>query len=168
MSSLVDFTLPRLTRDELDNLVLRTGNTIAKIGYTSTTAGQVDDQHDWSFKWVNRKGMGNHGSLVAIPKSGRARKIWRKAILNRVANLTTPEFAKAYTTASKGVQYSLEERVITFVYEHGHMLISSDLPVSWGQAENKFGKETINKAREQGLSFWRLLAATKVATKLYL
>lgn len=164
---MTDFTLAPMGRVELDKLIIDTGNAIASIGYSSTTAGPVKDQYDWSFRWIDRRGMGNHGTLIAVPKSSRAKGVWRQAMLHKVAKLTEDDFAKKYLPATKGVPCSLEDKVIDFVYEHGHMLITSEPPVSWRQIKLNLGEEVVDLAKEKGLSFWRLKAAIEVSNKLY-
>lgn len=164
---MTDFTLAPMGRVELDQLIIDTGNAIASIRYGRTTAGPVKDQYDWSFRWINKRGMDNHGTLIAVPKSARAKGVWRQAMFNKVANLTTPDFAEVYMPVTKGVPCSLEDRVVRFVYEHGHILITSEPPVSWGQIGGNLGKEVIDLAKEKGLSFWRLKAAIEVSNKLY-
>ena len=158
MTNFTDFTL-NMSVEEIDRNVLQTGGYLASIAQGYTLRSEVPDVGDWSFKWINTQGCGNHGTLIAIPRSKRTADIIRKGKVNRVKELCgDQDFAELYTTLSKGVQYSLEAKVIVVVYKH-HLQLAGLNPNSWREAEASLGEEVINKIKERGLSFWRLQAA---------
>lgn len=158
MTNFTDFTL-NYGVDEIDRRVLETGGYLTSISQGYTLRSEVPNVGDWSFKWINTQGCGNHGTLIAIPKSKRTADIVRKGRINAIHKLCgDQDFAELYTDLSKGVQYSLEAKVTVVVYKH-HLQLAGLNPASWREAEASLGEEMIKEIKERGLSFWRLQAA---------
>lgn len=64
---------------ELDDAALRNGGVLCSIGYgyAVTEWSRVTERGGWRLRWVDRRGMGNHGTAVLIPTDSRTRALWR-------------------------------------------------------------------------------------------
>ena len=88
----VDGGFSSATTEELNRIALERAGHLVSIGYGYATRGKIETRVDgWSAKWINRGGMGNHGSLVlagttpltrAIRREGTVRE-WMRAGLSR-------------------------------------------------------------------------------------
>ena len=87
-----------MTVDELDRVALEKGGVLGGIGYGYATLGNIEPKGDWSAQWVNRQGMGNHGTLVLVPLSPRTRALRRRGIIQKwmEAGLTKEQAEKLY------------------------------------------------------------------------
>lgn len=66
------------TASALDDAALRNGGVLTSIGYGYTTsASETRIAHGWRIRWIDRRGMGNHGTAVLLPTDARTRAIWR-------------------------------------------------------------------------------------------
>ena len=67
------------TAEELDQIALD-GGLVKRIAYGYTLRGEVDTDlpGGWSARWVDTRGMGNHGDLVLVPTDPRTRAIARE------------------------------------------------------------------------------------------
>lgn len=77
---------------DLDEAALRNGGILTSLGYgygcpahTSDTCG------GWRLKWIDRRGMGNHGTAVLIPTDSRTRAIWRDGQMCMFRRAGVPE-----------------------------------------------------------------------------
>lgn len=158
MSSFTDFTLNK-TVDEIDARVLQTGGKVTAIAQGYTLRCEVPRIGDWTFIWVDTRGEGNRGVLVATPTNKRTADIVRQGRINAIEECVKDvEFAELYTSLSRGVKYALEERVIMVVYNY-HLQLAGLNPASWREAEASLGEEIIKEIKERSLSFWRLQTA---------
>lgn len=104
------------SKQDLDNIALLQAGVVGSIGYGAQTHGSIKDAHGYGFRWVNRKGMGNHGMLVLIAKNAEAANNLR---LGRVAKIMADHGVSSTTAvalfdAAKGVKYGMEDSVIAY------------------------------------------------------
>jgi len=103
------------TREELDSAA-ETGRPLRAIGYGFETNDETPEpQHGWRFQWINKRGMGNHGSLVLIPTDARTRSIHRRGRLARLREIL-PSVSEAgldlLDRAARGQQHCHEPDVL--------------------------------------------------------
>lgn len=101
---------------ELDAIALR-GGVVGSIGYGYTTRGETPaDRHGYGFTWIDKRGMGNHGALVLVPRSQRAAEFIRQgkvALFMRDFGLDYQTADRLYS-ATRGVQRGLEHDVLAY------------------------------------------------------
>ena len=63
---------------ELDEAALRHGGILCSVGYGYGCPERTDTVYGgWRLKWIDRRGMGNHGTAVLIPTDARTRALYR-------------------------------------------------------------------------------------------
>jgi hypothetical protein len=78
----IDGGFSSATTEELNRIALECGGHLVSIGYGYATRGKIENRVDgWSAKWINRGGMGNHGSLVLVGTTPLTRAFRREAAL---------------------------------------------------------------------------------------
>jgi hypothetical protein len=70
---------PDITADELDKIAVEQRGLVMSIGYGHACRGELPDElHGYRPRWIDRRGMGNHGSLVLTAVSEHAREMLRR------------------------------------------------------------------------------------------
>jgi hypothetical protein len=157
------FGVEDMSRDDLDKIALR-GGKIGSIGYGyAQWREEPAPRYGYGFRWINTKGVGNHGDLILVPRSPRAAEFLRTG---RVEELMR-EFgisrilATRLDDARKGVKFGKESAVVKTVLEGTH--------VNWGSFPG-VGAGAARWARRwgiEGLSCPRLGAAALIGQRLY-
>ena len=103
------------TREELDSAA-EAGRPLCAVGYGFACTDQTPEpQHGWRFRWINRRGMGNHGCLVLLPTDSRTWAIHRRGRLARLRELL-PEVSEAgldlLDQAARGQEHGSEPAVL--------------------------------------------------------
>jgi hypothetical protein len=63
---------------ELDEAALRHGGILCSVGYGFGCPEHTDTVYGgWRLRWIDRRGMGNHGTAVLIPTDARTRALYR-------------------------------------------------------------------------------------------
>jgi len=114
-----DFGVSQMDRDTLDRIALN-GGTLGAIGYSyATNSVTPPPRHGYGFAWIDRRGMGNHGRLVLVPRSDRAAEYLRQGkvkIFMEDYDLSYQE-ADALYSATQGVERGLESAVLDYAIE---------------------------------------------------
>lgn len=84
------------------------GTPIYSIGYGYTCSGAVPPKGGWKFKWVNTRGMGNHGQLVVVPGDKRTYKIYQAGMFWRAVEAgMTDTHASRWAASKAGRKHEL-------------------------------------------------------------
>lgn len=82
-----DKGVSNMTAAELDQIALEKGGVVGSIGYGYAVPGEVGElPGGWSARWVDSRGMGNHGTLILMPVTDRARAIAREGKIRAFQN----------------------------------------------------------------------------------
>jgi hypothetical protein len=86
MGDFYDITIPdSITRDECDRIAVEHCGVVRSIGYGYACSGTLPERvHDYVPRWVDKRGMGNHGSLVLTAGSPRSRELLRQGWVRRL------------------------------------------------------------------------------------
>lgn len=98
MSSFTDVKIENLSVKECDTIALNGGRLTHCYGYGYSRPRGSDLNLEYATKVVNKKGMGNHGFIILVGKTLRARKLIRIGKINLLLEL--------------GVRYCIAEAAI--------------------------------------------------------
>lgn len=113
----------RYPRDVLDGYAAR-GGVVTAIGYGYGCNNETPQpQHGYSFRWVGKCGMGNHGWLVLVGETPRTRELLHRGRVTATArDLGVDEAtAVALTRAAAGIQYGHERLVLRAALALAHL-----------------------------------------------
>jgi len=114
-----DLGVSTLSEQELDAIALA-GGRVGGIGYGFACCGELPaESHGYGFKWIGTKGMGNHGSLVLVPRSTRAAEYLRQGRVSALMADFGLEYGEADSlySACRGVKYGFEQEVVAYAVE---------------------------------------------------
>ena len=114
-----DMGVSALSKAELDAIALN-GGRVGSVGYGFACCGELPaESHGYGFKWVDTRGMGNHGVLVLTPRSQRAAEYLRQGRVNALMADFGLEYAAADAlySAARSVQYGHESGVLAYAVE---------------------------------------------------
>jgi hypothetical protein len=114
-----DLGASALSKQELDQIALA-GGRIGSIGFGYACAGELPAElHGYGFKWLDTRGMGNHGYLVLTARSQRAAEYLRQGKVGQfMADLGLGyQQADALYSACRGVRHGFEQEVLAYAVE---------------------------------------------------
>lgn len=124
---------------------------------------------DWGLRLINTQGTGNQGVVVATPRSGRTRRIFREGKQVELERVFGDRFAPAVITAyiaeSRGVSYVWEYPVIEFVLSHLESFTVEDLYRVREARSTRAAVEDLLGHRVS-LSHWRLVSALEMIARI--
>ena len=99
----VDANFFDTTTEELNRVALERGGVLKSIGYGYAVRGKsilAPRPDGWSAKWINTRGMGNHGTLVLVGTTPLTRAIRREGTVREwmCAGLTREQAERLYFT----------------------------------------------------------------------
>jgi hypothetical protein len=112
----VDADLSAVPVEELDRIAIENGGVVRSIGYGYACRGQVVPSEEWSGRWINRQGMGNHGTLILIPRTTRSRAVWRKGQIRYYEGFGIPYYYASRMVDIR-IPYSHEQGVLDALKE---------------------------------------------------
>jgi hypothetical protein len=146
------------TTEELNLIALERGGALQSIGY-----GYAVREHreypprpdGWSAKWINTRGMGNHGTLVLVGTTPLTRAIRREGTVRQWmrAGLTREQADRLYSTALP-YRHELVETLVRVLADHWMTCAFLSHPGNYGSGSgrtewcrawaevNGFGRET--------------------------
>lgn len=143
----VDFGASCSEQAELDAIALR-GGCMGSIGYGYATRGSApEDRHGYGFRWINSQGMGNHGSLVLIPRSKRAAEFIRNGKVSQFMRDFGLDYqdADSLYSVTRGVRRGLEHGVLAYC------VATRDCVAAWQHAPDSSWRERTRWEQE-----WRM------------
>jgi len=153
-----------LTQKDLD-LIALDGGVVGSIGYGFAQPDhEIPARHGYGFRWINTKGMGNHGTLILTAKSARAAEYLRTGRIDALMGNHGIDrvLATRIEHARRGVKYGREHAVVQCVIDYAHVDWESFPGVGGGASE---------WARrwhiDAPLSMPRLEAAAKIGQRLW-
>lgn len=103
-----DLGFSQMSVEDIDKIATEKGGVVGRIGYGFSLPGIIQPNHDWTAKWINSQGMGNHGTLILVPLSERTRGLRNGGIIGKwvASGLTKSEAEELYRM--RDVQYKFE------------------------------------------------------------
>lgn len=113
-----DLNCKNLTHQELNKIALQNQGVVGLIGWGYQLRGELPGNlYGYGFRWVNSKGMGNHGRIILIGISREAKEYLRQGIVLGIMEdhgLSYAEADNLYTAAIR-VRRGLETEVLDYV-----------------------------------------------------
>ena len=124
---------------------------------------------DWGLKLIAKNGVGNQGFVVAVPRSGRTRRIFREGkiaeLTNRFGDRFSPEHITLYVDKARGIGFVFEPHVVEFVLTH-HADLTVEHLYDFKQARHLKKAVEATLGQPVSLSFLRLLSALEMVAKM--
>ena len=114
-----DLGAAALSQTELDEIALA-GGRVGSVGFGYACTGTLPaERFGYGFRWINTRGMGNHGSLVLVPRSQRAAEYLRQGRVRQLMADHSLGYQQADTlySACRGVKYGQEAEVLAYAVE---------------------------------------------------
>jgi len=110
-----DLEVSRLSLEDLNRVALA-GGKVGSIGYGYARTCEIPPRHGYGFTWINTKGTGNCGTLVMTARSREAAEYLRQGKVSLLMKEYGLEYsdADALYSATRGVRYGMESRVIAY------------------------------------------------------
>jgi len=111
-----DMGVSALSKAELDAIALN-GGRVGSVGYGFACCGELPaESHGYGFKWVDTRGMGNHGTLVLTSRSAHAAEYLRQGRVRQLmaAHDLTYAAADSLYSAARGVRHGQEAEVLAY------------------------------------------------------
>ena len=90
----------------------REGVPVRSIGYGYTCNDPIPPTENWRFLWVNTRGMGNHGDLIALPLTPAARVAYMEGQMRSVRRAGV---AEAWVACIAHVRYPGKHKVLALL-----------------------------------------------------
>ena len=157
MSKFYEVTAGKLTVAECDRIALENAGRVASVGYSFAIPRGGDINEEYAAKVINTRGMGNHGTIVLVGKTKRARRLLYKGRVRwLVKNGISECVAKAAAVMHRGMELDvakLADKIYPIVAAGSEYL---------GNSHSDFDEWC---GFSSGLSYPRKMAALAIAEK---
>ena len=157
MGRINDVTAKGLSIAECDEIALNSAGVVDSMGYGWDRPLGGDVNEEYSSKVVNTQGMGNHGEIVLVGKSPRARALLRRG---KAAALIAVGIRPFVAAACVSQRYGMEVEVAKMADDLVELVAISDF---YGNSHKEF--KIWCGITEYTLSFPRVCAAIAIAAK---
>jgi hypothetical protein len=107
-----DMGVSDMTPEHLDAIALQ-GGVVGAIGYSFTCNGSTPaPRHGYGFRWIDRRGMGNHGRLIMQGLTQRTRDLLWEGRRNRIMQEHDVDAETAERLLRCRARYARESSVI--------------------------------------------------------
>ena len=127
------------TTDELNHIALERGGRIWSIAYGYATRGRIEPRADgWSARWINTRGMGNHGTLVLVGTTPLTRAIRREGMIREwiTAGLTREQAERLYFSQCQ-YKHELVEQLVRVLKDPLLTQAFMSHPARYGQGSGR-------------------------------
>jgi hypothetical protein len=124
-----DFGFSKMSLAEIQ-VVVEKGGILGSIGYGYSTCGSPEPRHGWRLQWINRQGMGNHGTAVVVPDSIHARKFWREVKKKELIHMggLTPTQAEKFLSARTQYKWELIGDLTAALADQAQLMAAAAYP----------------------------------------
>ena len=98
-----------LSIKECDKIALEMAGAIYSTGYGFSLPRGGEINEEYSSKVINSRGMGNHGTIILVGKTPRARRLLRKGKIKKIMSWGIRE---AVAKVAVSMPYGMEEDVV--------------------------------------------------------
>ena len=110
MADFYDISASGLSIEECDRIALEDAGCVRSTAYSYARPRGGDVNEEYSSKVINTQGMGNHGTIILVGKTPRARKLLRQGKINwLVQHGISQKIAKVAVSMQYGMELGVAE-----------------------------------------------------------